>query len=81
MDIKVVHYFSDGCAGQYKNCKKFFNLCHNKKDFAIDCEEFHIWLNLFDKDRKSRRKHIILLLLKRLLQKDWLQRDRYNFLA
>ena len=38
MDIKVVHYFSDGCAGQYKNCKNFLNLCHHKADFAISCE-------------------------------------------
>ncbi|XP_065063917.1 uncharacterized protein LOC135690326 [Rhopilema esculentum] len=38
MDIKVVHYFSDGCAGQYKNCKNFLNLCHHKEDFTISCE-------------------------------------------
>lgn len=37
-DIKKVHYFSDGCAGQYKNCKHFLNLCHHKNDFSIDCE-------------------------------------------
>ena len=22
--LSKVHYFSDGCAGQYKNCKNFF---------------------------------------------------------
>ena len=25
--ISHVKYFSDGCAGQYKNCNYFFNLC------------------------------------------------------
>ena len=37
-DIKKVHYFTDRCAGQYKNCKNFLNLCHQKDDFSIDCE-------------------------------------------
>jgi hypothetical protein len=32
-----VHSFSDGCAGQYKNCKNFLNLCYHKEDFGIDC--------------------------------------------
>lgn len=31
-------YFSDGCAGQYKNCKSFLNLCYHKDDFGIDAE-------------------------------------------
>ena len=22
-NVSMIHYFSDGCAGQYKNCKKF----------------------------------------------------------
>ena len=35
--------------------------------------EFHFWLDLFDKDLESRRNHSILLLLKRLLHKAWLQ--------
>ena len=26
--VKKVLYFSVGCAGQYKNCKNFINLCH-----------------------------------------------------
>ena len=34
----LVHYFSDGCAGQYKNCKNFLNLCHHKDDFGINCK-------------------------------------------
>ena len=32
-----MHYFSDGCAGQYKNCKNFINLCLHEKDFGIEC--------------------------------------------
>ena len=33
----MMHYFSDGCAGQYKNCKNFINLCLHEKDFNIKC--------------------------------------------
>ena len=33
-----VLYFSDGCAGQYKNCKKFLNLCRHNSDFGVKCE-------------------------------------------
>ena len=36
--ISKFHYFSDGCAGQYKNCKNFLNLCYRREDFGIDCE-------------------------------------------
>ena len=35
--LKKVHYFSDGCMGQYKNCKNFINLCHHKTDFNLEC--------------------------------------------
>ncbi|XP_065684929.1 uncharacterized protein LOC136097009 [Hydra vulgaris] len=35
--IKKIHYFSDGCAGQYKNCKHFYNLCHHAQDFSVCC--------------------------------------------
>ena len=35
--VKTIHYFSDGCAAQYKNCKHFVNLCHHLTDFSIDC--------------------------------------------
>ena len=31
-NLKSVEYFSDGCAGQYKNRKNFYNLCHHKAD-------------------------------------------------
>ena len=33
-DIKTIHYFSDGCDGQHKNQKHFYNLCFH----ASDCE-------------------------------------------
>jgi hypothetical protein len=36
--IKTLHYFSDGCAAQYKNRKHFYNLCHHANDFYINCE-------------------------------------------
>ena len=26
--VKKIHYFTDGCAGQYKNKYNFINLCH-----------------------------------------------------
>ena len=35
---KKVFYFSDGCAGQYKNCKNFMNLCHHSVDFGFEAE-------------------------------------------
>ena len=30
-----IEYFSDGCAGQYKNFKNILNLCHHFVDFGI----------------------------------------------
>ena len=35
-DLLHVHYFSDGCAAQYKNRKNFLNLCFHKEDFNVD---------------------------------------------
>ena len=34
-DINEVHYFSDGCAGQFKNCKNMLNQTYYFKDFSI----------------------------------------------
>lgn len=34
-NVKKLHYYSDGCAAQYKNCKNFINLCHHKEDFNL----------------------------------------------
>ena len=33
--IKNIEYFSDGCAGQYKNCKNILNLCFHHEDFGL----------------------------------------------
>ena len=37
-NIKTIHYFSDRCAGQYKNWKHFYNLCFHASDFSVDCK-------------------------------------------
>lgn len=37
-NTKKIIYFSDGCGGQYKNCKNFKNLCLHQKDFGIKAE-------------------------------------------
>lgn len=36
--VKKVHYFTDGCAAQYKNRKSFKNLCEHYNDFSIHAE-------------------------------------------
>lgn len=36
--LQSIVYFSDGCAGQYKNLKNFLNLCCHEKDFGIPAE-------------------------------------------
>ena len=38
--LSKVHYFSDGCAGQYKNCKNSLNLCLHNSDLelGVKCE-------------------------------------------
>ena len=33
-----MHYFSDGCAGQYKNCKNVLNLRRHNIDLRVKCE-------------------------------------------
>ena len=38
VQIDHIYYFSDGCAGQFKNCKNFLNLCYHKSDFGMTCE-------------------------------------------
>ena len=37
-NVTKMIYFSDGCAGQYKNCKNFINLCHHYEDFGLVAE-------------------------------------------
>lgn len=36
--IKEIHYFSDGCAAQYKNKYNFINLCLHEKDFQLKAQ-------------------------------------------
>ena len=36
--VGKIIYFSDGCAGQYKNLKYFTNLCLHEQDFGIGAE-------------------------------------------
>ena len=36
-EIDTIHYFSDECAGQYKNCKHFINICYHEQGFAMKC--------------------------------------------
>lgn len=36
--LKKIHYFTDGCAAQYKNKFNFLNLCHHRADFGVDAE-------------------------------------------
>ena len=36
--ILKVHYFTDGCGGQYKNRYNFVNLCHHELDFGLFAE-------------------------------------------
>ena len=35
---KKIHYFSNGCWGQYKNWKNIINLCYHHQDFIINCD-------------------------------------------
>ena len=37
-NILKIEYFSDGCAGQYKNYKNFVNLCNHQKDFGFSAK-------------------------------------------
>ena len=36
--IEKLIYFSDGCGGQYKNCKNFTDLCSHKHDFGTSAD-------------------------------------------
>ena len=41
-------YFSDVCAGQYKNRKNFANLCHHEDDFGMSAE-WHFFATSYGK--------------------------------
>ncbi|KAG1665452.1 PH-interacting protein [Nymphon striatum] len=68
-EIKKVHYFTDGCAGQYKNKHNFINLCCHQKDFGLEAE----W-NFFATSHGKSACDGIGGTVKRLLTKASLQR-------
>ena len=68
-DIKKIFYFSDGCAGQYKNCKNFINLCHHESFFGIEAE-WHFFATSHGKGACDGVGGII----KRIIRKESLQR-------
>ena len=35
--VRTIHYFSDGCASQYKNYRHSLNLCYHHEDFSMHC--------------------------------------------
>ena len=37
-EVQKVYYFTDGCAGQYKNKSNFINLCSHVEDFGLQAE-------------------------------------------
>ena len=36
--VKKIHYFTDGCAAQYKNRYNFINICKHMDNFGLECE-------------------------------------------
>ncbi|KAJ8884164.1 hypothetical protein PR048_016021 [Dryococelus australis] len=48
--VQKVCYFSDGCAGQYKNCKNFKSLCCHANDFSLEAS----WTFSATSDGKSQ---------------------------
>lgn len=72
-EVKKVHYFTDGCAGQYKNKYNFVNLCHHFNDFGLDAE----W-NFFATSHGKSACDGIGGTVKRLVTKASLQRPYNN---
>ena len=33
--LSIIIYFTDRCAGQYKNWKNYYNLCQHKSHFGL----------------------------------------------
>jgi hypothetical protein len=71
--IKKIHYFTDGCAGQYKNKNNFINLCHHEEDFGLEAD----W-NFFATSHGKSACDGIGGTVKRLLTKASLQRPYSN---
>ena len=36
--LKIIHYFTDGAASQYKNKSKFSNVSNHAEDFRVQCK-------------------------------------------
>ena len=70
--FKKIHYFTDGCAGQYKNKNNLINLCHHEDDFGLAAE----W-NFFVTSHGKSACDSIGGTVKRLVTKASLQRP-YN---
>lgn len=34
-ELKHIHFFTDGCGGQYKNYKMFYNMAHMESDYGV----------------------------------------------
>ena len=71
--IKNIEYFSDGCGGQYKNRKNFYNLCQHKDEFGITAK----W-HFFATSHGKQPCDGIGGTVKRLVTKASLQRDVSN---
>ncbi|XP_065673656.1 uncharacterized protein LOC136090720 [Hydra vulgaris] len=37
-NLSKLHLFTNGCTGQYKNCKSFYNLCQLESEFCLKIE-------------------------------------------
>lgn len=68
-----IEYFSDGCAGQYKNCKNMLNLCFHCEDFGFTAK----W-NFFATSHGKQPCDGIGGTVKRLATLASLQRDTGN---
>ena len=68
-NCQKIHYFSDGCAGQYKNWTHCYHLCFYASDFAVNCE----W-NLFATSHSKSHCDGIGCTMKRLTARASLQR-------
>ena len=68
-NILKIEYFSDGCAGQYKNYKNFVNLCNHQKDFGFSAK----W-NFFATSHGKQPCDGIGGTVKRMVAKESLQR-------
>ena len=71
--IKMVHYFTDGCAGQYKNYKNFYNICQHQEEFQVSAS-----ITFFATSHGKSACDGIGGTVKRLARKASLQRPLHN---